>query len=247
MYVYVYGSFLENKKHLKTLTEIETRITDLGMSGKIIRLSQAANPKSLLVNEIRRGAKTIVAVGDDLVFNLLIETSVDYSIPLGVVPIEKLNNSIARSLGITGHTEACDALAARRIEILDLGKINSYYFITHVKIESKGAVMTVPGKYSISIDESGLIYVINLATEELKKLDIPFTHPQDSMLDIAITTNTGMLSKKKKSLSLFSFTKFLIENNKPFILSDGRSVSGIGNFEIKPRAIKVIAGKQRIF
>ena len=38
MHVYIYDSFLNHKKFEKIIARIETRVTDLGLNGKINRL-----------------------------------------------------------------------------------------------------------------------------------------------------------------------------------------------------------------
>jgi len=54
MHVYVYDSFLNQKKYDRILARLETRITDLGLNGKIsilliMKLNMAQKLSSLLV------------------------------------------------------------------------------------------------------------------------------------------------------------------------------------------------------
>ena len=67
-YYYVYDEFVQDPKFERDLAQIETRLTDLGISGKIARLALFRDPTELIRDEVRKGAKTIVAVGNDVTF-----------------------------------------------------------------------------------------------------------------------------------------------------------------------------------
>ena len=130
MHVYVYDDYINKKKHENVLANIETRITDLGLNGKIIRLGVMKNVATAIEGEIKRGAKTIVAVGSDKTVSKIINAMIGAkssdptggNIPLGIIPIDQKDNAIAQSLGIKSPDEACDTLSARRIEKLDVGQ-----------------------------------------------------------------------------------------------------------------------------
>ncbi|MCK4553680.1 hypothetical protein KAU19_01815, partial [Candidatus Parcubacteria bacterium] len=64
MHIYIYDSYVNQKKYDKVLARIETRITDLGLNGKISRLGLMKNIPDLVYNELKRGVKTIIAVGN---------------------------------------------------------------------------------------------------------------------------------------------------------------------------------------
>src|SRR5680860_1199287 len=133
MHVYIYDDYVSTKKYDTTLAHIETRITDLGLNGKIIRLDVMKNVAEAVASEIKRGAKTIVAVGNDKTINKIInsitlfairnQTEVD--IPLGLITVGDKGNSIAPALGIESGEKGCDSLSARRIAKLDLGLVQT--------------------------------------------------------------------------------------------------------------------------
>ena len=58
MYLYLYDSFLNNPKFGNKLAKIETRLTDLGIGGKISRLSPLKNLEELVSDEIKNGVKS---------------------------------------------------------------------------------------------------------------------------------------------------------------------------------------------
>ena len=105
MHVYIYDTFLSQKKYDSVLARIETRTTDLGLNGKIIRLGLMHSLFDTVENEIKKGAKTITAVGNsellhkiiNIVARLSSENILIKNIPLGFIPIGKSNN-IAKCL-----------------------------------------------------------------------------------------------------------------------------------------------------
>ncbi len=134
MYLYLYDSFLNNKKYSNLLARVETRLTDLGVGGKIYRLSPLRNVQELMADEIRNGTKTVVVVGNDKTLNQVVNIAAQYNIVVGLIPVGPDNN-IARILGIPEGEAACTVLSARIIEKIDLGKINNTYFLSGADIK----------------------------------------------------------------------------------------------------------------
>ncbi|KKQ56205.1 MAG: hypothetical protein US74_C0017G0013, partial [Parcubacteria group bacterium GW2011_GWA2_38_13] len=77
MYLYLYDNSLNSNKYHKLLSHIEMRLTDLGIGGKISRLSPLKNLQDLISDEIRFGVKTIVAVGNDETVSMVINNIVN--------------------------------------------------------------------------------------------------------------------------------------------------------------------------
>ena len=89
MYSYIYDSFVSQKKYQKLLARVEIRLTDLGISGKIKRLSPLKNLKETIKDEIRGGAKTIVVVGDDSTLGEVINLVAGKNITLALFQLVK--------------------------------------------------------------------------------------------------------------------------------------------------------------
>ena len=124
MYLYLYDSFLNNKKYSGLLAKIETRLTDLGIGGKIFRLSPLRNVTELMNDEVKSGIKTVVVVGNDKTTSTIINLAAQLSVTLGIIPVGP-DNKIAQILGINSPEEACNILAARKIEKVDLTDFDS--------------------------------------------------------------------------------------------------------------------------
>ncbi|KKW42961.1 MAG: hypothetical protein UY92_C0002G0078 [Candidatus Magasanikbacteria bacterium GW2011_GWA2_56_11] len=113
MYVYLYDNFLKEKRYQGVVKAIETRLTDFGIAGKIIRLMNLTNAESIVEDEIKKGAATVVIVGDDGTFARVLSRAATCQVLYGFIPIGA-NNSIAQVLGIPEGEAACDVLARRR-------------------------------------------------------------------------------------------------------------------------------------
>src|SRR3989344_4911991 len=118
MYYYLYDPQLSDKKYNNIIARIETRLTDLGINGKINRLSFLKNINQVLAEEIKRGVKTIIIVGDDKTIGQVINLIADFNVTIGVIPIGP-NNNIARLLGLPSEESACDVISSRIIKKID--------------------------------------------------------------------------------------------------------------------------------
>ena len=196
MNVYIYDSYVNHKKYQSKIARIETRITDLGLNGKIIRLSVMSSIYTSIENEITKGAKNIIIVGNSNLFaqaiNSIAKLKSLYTtigdIPLGFIPIGKKNNSIAEYLGINYEEAACNIIAARRIKKLDLGMINEHYFLTQATIPTKETIIEIDKNYSINITEPGEIIIVNLPMNIKLPNEIK-ANAQDDTLELFIDSN----------------------------------------------------------
>src|SRR3989339_1435479 len=133
MYYYIYDQFLSHKKYDKIIAQIEGKITDLGIKDRIIKMSILKSVKELVMDALRKGATTIVAVGNDQTVNKVVNLIVAEPVVFGIIPIGD-NNSIAKFLGINNPLSACEIISARKVETINLGEVNSEYFINSIKI-----------------------------------------------------------------------------------------------------------------
>lgn len=246
MYVYIYDDYLNKSKYTRTLNKLEIRLTDLGLSGKIVRLGTIKNVKDLIQNEIKTGAKTIVAVGNNKTVNKIIGAVVDNSlydffqknILLFIIPIGD-NNSIAESLGIK-KDEACETLLARRIKKIDLGTVANKYFLNKVSLDSQGSEIEIEKKYSIEPETQGQIHIVNLANQQDLNNEIK-SDPQDGFLDF-------YYKHKNKDYTYLKLKNLKITNkNKVLLLDDSEEVSSPAEVGILKERLNFIVGKDRKF
>ena len=124
MYFYLYDTFLNDIKYEKVLDQIKARLLDLDIKGKHERLTLLKNLDSLITDEVKRGATTVVVVGNDKTFLKAIDPVAKNNVTLGIIPIGE-DNLIAEMLGIPTGDEACEILAARKIANFNLGQVNN--------------------------------------------------------------------------------------------------------------------------
>src|SRR3989339_596646 len=244
MYYYIYDSDLNNKKYNNLVSRIETRLTDLGINGKINYLSFLKNIKQLLTEEIKRGVKTIIIVGNDQTIGKMINIIADFNVVVGIIPVGP-KNKIAKFLGVPEGEDACDTLSSRLIEKIDLGLVNNYYFLT--SIESGGGDITIEcdNSYIINLEGDNQINISNL-----NHYDETACSPTDDTLDVFLKNiEKKMFKKNKSSFSHIKAKLIRITSNKliPILLSDERKIIKTpANIKIVPKKIKLIVGKKRI-
>jgi diacylglycerol kinase family enzyme len=258
MYVYFYDSSLNARQWANTLAKIETRLTNLGISGKIYRLSPLRNLEQLIDDEIRAGAQTLVAVGNDATVTALIPLIARRDATLGIIPLGQ-DTTIASQLGIPSSEEACNTLAARKLERLDLGRINLTYFLGGITISGAEISIECDDRYTMAINDPNA----RVAIRNLPPLDgnVPINghsfDPQDGYLEIFIQSD-GQYGQRRhwwsRSTSttlptIIPFKKIVIRSKESVpVIADGQRVHKTPvKVEVIPKKLKVIVGKDRLF
>jgi diacylglycerol kinase family enzyme len=249
MNIFIYDSFLNHKKYDRLLARIETRITDLGLNGKISRLSLMRNIADTVKNELKRGAKTVVAVGNNKTVNQIINSLAGSAVPLGIIPIGEENNEIAAALGIESVEKACDILSARLLARLDLGLANQTYFLSNAAIDNQGTVVDMSDNYTIEAANAGLIQVFNLADPKIKLPSKVKIRPDDGSLELIISARGSRgLFLKQDDQSIFKIQSVTIKNLKNQLILDGSiSLTMPATITIVKQCLNVIVGKNRNF
>lgn len=271
MYFYLVDNFINDKKYEKIFTKIENRIIDLGINGRIAKLSLLKSAAELVKEEVKRGAKTVIAIGNDKIVSQVINVIAEQDLTFGIIPVGE-NNQIAELLGIPYNEAACDILSARRIERLDLGKVNQNYFLFKAHIKSPEVVLNSENQYNINLlSKNNQITIYNLAAEgDLKKIfprqkNYSCFNPQDGILELIIKSDEEFgqsflkifsLTKRKdsaltlaKNISFFPVKTINIKSKEsvPVILDQYITAKTPAQVRVLPKAFKVIVGKSRVF
>lgn len=258
MYYYIYDSFLNAKKYRKILERIEVRLRVLGIPGKIKRLNILHHQKEAIEESIRRGAKTIVLVGDDRGIVQAIDTLAQHDIAVGIIPLGSEENvRIARTLGIPPLELACEVLSRRIIARLDLGKIGSHYFLTSAEAQAATFRCVFPRRaFCVEpIVAKATLTVVNLSRTPINNEKIIQSNPRDGILELFIRDATTSfadvfrLQKSQKMPSIFPMqTIELTEPEGATITMDGwRSVKLPVTVAVAPQKLRVIVGRERLF
>ncbi|MFH1631906.1 MAG: diacylglycerol kinase family protein [bacterium] len=249
MYYYVYDEYIQDPKFERELSLIETRLTDLGISGKIARLALFRDARELIRDEVRKGANTVVAVGNDSTFRKVIDAAADTGAALAVIPIGGVGtNRMADILGVPLGVAACDVLSARILEELDTGAVNGNSFLHTVKIENAVApIIICDGNFKLSPIKRNSIEIRNLA---LPDDDVRAANPTDGRLEIVVRVQgRSWIGKKKVTASIVPVVEATITSPEMMSLTIDGEVIESREFKIQtlPKQIKVITGKGRKF
>ncbi len=238
------------------MAAIETRLTDLGISGKIGRLSPFTSAKGLIRDEVRRGTETIVVVGNDETLSKAIEGIGDVKVTLGLIPVGSPTD-VAESLGIPNGVEACDVLSKRLTQKIDMGRVNGRFFLSSVRFPSARVVIEGDGQYKIVMPSTDCeVLVSNLRSGLMPQSDIEVAtipgDPTDGLLDALIVPQVGGLfglAKKSASPSVIPMRRMSIKSENPIdVYADGQTFSAKDfMIEVVPSCLKVITGRSRVF
>lgn len=253
MYVYLYDHFLKERRYEAVIRAMETRLTDYGIAGKIIRLQNFTNAEALVEDEIRRGASVVVIVGNDATFGHVLSRAATCDILFGFLPVGA-DNSIAEVLGIPSGEAACDVLARRRRVHLDVGWFNNRYFISQLHIPPAGITITYDERFSVSAKSGKMeLVVCNLQPFVWRGgRDGAFVvHPQDGKLEAFLRPleRKGLFRDVYEAPSVFPFEEMIVSGKTPFAVEADGKISKETKITIKlaKKRIQMIVGKERKF
>ncbi len=260
MYLYLYDSFLVNPKYRKIIDRIENRIMALSIDGKVTRLTIIKNAREIVVEQLKRGIETVVVVGGDELLFEAASALVENRGVLGFIPIES-NSQMAQILGLPIGEAACDVVSARRIQQMDLGKINNQYFLSSVVLGSNNVKIKCESSYAVDPLKSKLIKVSNLdwinfsLTTHKKIIKKEISNPADGLLELIFEQSGGFslpFFKKKayKKDSLFYVKNIEItkagEEEITLTVDQTKIMKTPATIEVAPRVIKIIVGRERM-
>ncbi len=263
MYSYFYDDFVGDKKHERTITSVENRLTDLGIQGRIDRFAPFRSPREMLADAVRKGAKTIVAVGNDDTVRKVIDAWPDFNITLGVIPIAE-PSALSSFFGIPPGEAACEVLSARIIEKLDLGRVNNHYFLSHLKIPREPVTVECEGRFVVTPTGGGEARVCNFSIPKSQfdaGLEIASTcDPRDGVLDLLVSAPDksllrgliNLFGRKRKGapeVSVFALKNMIIRSEHPItLLADGGKIEDTQFVvSVEPQKLRVITGSERQF
>ncbi len=251
MYVYLYDNFLRQKKYDSTIKAMETRLTDFGIAGKIIRLQNFTDAKAIIEDEIKKGVSGIIIVGNDSTFGHVLSRAATCDVLFGFLPVGS-GNQIAEVLGIPVGVEACDILSKRRKVKLDVGWFNNRYFVSKLYIPPSKITVEYDEKFKVSTKDKVELVVCNLQPFEWKgKGQIHIIHPQDGKLEAFLrpVTGKGIFKDKYEEPSIFPFQEMIVSSRKPFTVEADGKQSKETKIKIKlaRKRVEMVVGRERKF
>ncbi len=252
LYAFLYDDFLSAPSFQRTVANIETRCSVLGIQGRAARLAIFRSAKEIVESLVKDGAQTIVVVGNDKTLEKVMWFLPDLPVTIGYIPVCE-PFGIAGLLGIPPGDAACDVVAARRVETLDIGKINDRYFLTDVHVDDSKAVVRVDDKFAISAIRAGTISIRNLGVVTAEGMAL--ANAKDGWLELGVSPLTDapsgrfswMRSSPKREETRVMMKSGRIESQEPIdIFVDGHQFNGFAfQVSVIPNAIKVITGRNK--
>ncbi len=252
MYVYLYDDFLKQKKHDSTIKAMETRLTDFGIAGKIIRLQNFTNAKIVIDEELRRGISGVIIVGNDRTFGHVLSRAATCNVLFGFLPVGS-DNVIANILGIPVDEESCEVLAKRRKIKLDVGWFNNRYFVSQLHIPASKIAVEYDEKFKVSAKNQMELVVCNLQPFDWRGQKIrnrKAIHPQDGKLEAFLRpVNKKLWREVYEEPSIFPFEEMIVSSKSPFVVeADGMSSKETKiKIKLARKRVEMIVGKERKF
>lgn len=250
-YAYVYDDFLADKRFEREVAAFETKLSTFDLSGHIGRMSLFRSAKDMVQGMVAKGATTVVIVGNDGTLDKTMWFLPDLNVTVGYIPLVG-PSAVGELLGIPIGIAACDVLAARRVETLDMGKLDDRYFLTEVSLPATVASLSIEGKYSVSPTDGGSLTIRNLGGRVGNKLVA--ADPRDGLLEAVVIPRqqekkVGFWKKAEESPGTRMFLAHgEIRSREPIEAhADNHAVSGF-KFDVRvvPGKLRLIMGRGRI-
>lgn len=243
-YAYIYDDFLADRRFERELAAFETRLNAFDLAGRIGRMSLFRSARDLVEGMVDQGASTVVIVGNDGTLDKTMWFLPDLPVTIGYIPLVG-PSAVGRLLGITEGPDACNVLAARLIETLDMGRLDDRYFLTEVTLPLTTAVLNVEGRYKVAPINGGSMAIRNLGG---------IADPKDGMLEAVITPydaeKRGLFRRKSAAPGQPTSVMFrygeLVSQEPVEACVDNHAVSGFKfNVSVVPEKLRLITGRGR--
>lgn len=258
MFFYLYDSFVLEKKHEGALTKVENRIIELGINGRVEKLTPLRNLKDVLENAIKQEAHTIIVVGDDTTFVRAVNVLAHHKVTVGYIPFGE-QSSLAKVFGISDTFEACNVLSRRITKQIDLGRANQNFFVTAaVAAESAGLRIQCNGEFTVSFPRERMtVSFINLGDilhKEFTPSDL--CNVTDRRLQLQLQESGrrhSWLRRSKTNPAAHSTVLPIIkaelthtQQPVPIVLDHITTLKTPLSISVKAKQLKIIVGKDRL-
>ncbi len=241
MYAYVFDSFVQDQKYRTESIRIETRLATLGIQGRTEKITILKNLQESVRTMLKRGADTIVAIGNDQTIAKILPLVLEADAALGIVPVGP-QQLVAHALGIPDGVAACDMLSRRIMRRIDLGSAGGMHFLLHAKLPV-GLRVNCEHAYTVeSTDPESEVTIVNLG---------PGSRPDDGKLELTIRPAGGSwLHRGHDAPSVFPITTAKIERvegETPIVLDGQVMVNPPVTITVLHQKLHVIVGRDRSF
>jgi YegS/Rv2252/BmrU family lipid kinase len=144
LYCFIVNKVSGNGRAYKIWNKIEKKLQERHVVYSV-HFTQKPKHATLLVQELimKEEVKVIVAVGGDGTVHEVINGLIGSDLPFGIIPAGS-GNDFSRGLGISSkYDKALERILNGKPKIIDIGSVNSTYFVTVAGIGFDGEVATI--------------------------------------------------------------------------------------------------------
>lgn len=251
MYLYLYDTALKQRQYERVVSNLETQLTDLGIAGKIVRLSSLLSPRQVIQEEVKRSkeTKTIIIVGDDTCFTRVIQQAADTpGVTFGWVPVGP-KTDLAERFGLPYGAACAPILSRRRAAAIDIGQFNQYFFIDYCHVPLTTVTMALDGKVTITATAQKMECSVWNIPPTMKTL-LPAGYlpsPSDRQFEIVLQpiAKRSIFGSTMAQPSIFPFNevRLKLEKTMPIELDGQTYKENQITIKLAPFQLKLIVGK----
>ena len=186
MYYYIVDpQKISQKEFERVQNNLYSSLSEYRISGEIVRVTGLRTIQQLVENAFAHEAKTLVAVGTDETLHDVINAVRKRDIVIGFIPL--VESEISNILGIKDIPQAVKTVANRRVENLDLGVVNDYYFLSKINfgsLDNNSFTLKFSADDNYQATQEIIGGVILNSRNETKEKTIG--NPTDGLLDILL-------------------------------------------------------------
>lgn len=249
-YYYLYDSYLQDRSYAASLIKLETTLTDLGIQGKVGRLTLLKSVKDLLESAIRDGADTVVAVGNDITLSQVAQAVIKHQkVTIGFIPLGNQHQTIAPLLGIPPGLLACHVLSGRLVEEMSVGKVNNQYWLQSIAIEGT-PVLECERSFEIALEKPHAVRICNL-DQGLGVGQVSSVKSDKLLAWLTPTKSSGFSlfkgqTDKPSALPIKELKLSSPDEELPLLVDNYRTLKTPATITIAPQKIRIIVGKKRL-
>ncbi len=249
-YYYLYDSYLQDRSYAASLIKLETTLTDLGIQGKVGRLTLLKSVKDLIESAVRDGADTVVAVGNDITLSQVAQAVVKHpKVTIGFIPLGNQHQTIAPLLGIPAGLLACHVLSGRLVEEMSMGKVNNQYWLQSITVEGMPH-LECERSFEIDLDKPHAVRICNLGPGEHDNSQISIKHGQlVAWLTPAKTPGFSLFRGQPDKSSAVPVKELKLsspDEELPITVDNYRTLKTPATITLAPQKIRIIVGKKRL-
>jgi len=244
MYAYVFDTYVQDQKHRTESARIETRLATLGIQGRSEKITILKNLQDSVRTLLKRGAETLIVVGNDQSVAKVLPLIVESDVALGIIPVGP-DQRVAQALGMPVGAAACDIISRRIMRRIDLGMAGGAHFILGAELPL-GCRVLCDKQYSVeAMDPEARMEIVNVGSSTTR------SRPDDGRLELVVGGGSGgWFGRGASGTSVFPISTAKIERragDHRLVLDGQLNVNPPVTISVLKKSLHVIVGPDRKF